>query len=311
MLANRLRKRKRHLAKWGRRRGISCYRLYERDIPDQPLIVDWYEGEAVVWAYRRKRDETDEQDREWLEGAVGEVRDALGLEPAQVFVKRRERQRGEKQYEPLGRERHVRVVKEHGLSFEVNLSDYVDTGLFLDHRPTRVRVREEAAGTHFLNLFGYTGAFTCYAAAGDAKTTTTVDLSRTYCSWARRNLEHNGVRDRDHHRVIRADCIDFLEKAVVSKRRYDLVVCDPPTFSNSKRMRESFSVRNAAEFLLDRCHTLLRRGGVLYFSTNDRRFRLPEAGLPPFDVEDVTEETIPDDFRNRRIHRCWRMVRRH
>lgn len=309
MLANRLRKRQRHLRKWARRRGITCYRLYERDIPDQPLVIDWYDGEVVVWAYERRKDETKEQDRAWLDAALAATREALELTPEQVFVKRRSRQKGEAQYGRLGDAGHVRVVEEGGLHFEVNLSDYLDTGLFLDHRITRGRVRDEAEGKDFLNLFAYTGSFSVYAAAGGAHRTRTVDMSATYCDWAKRNLALNGFEPGGEHRVLRHDCLRFLEGAAERPERYDLIVCDPPTFSTSKRMREAFSVSRHAGFLLARCHELLRPGGVLYFSCNERSFALPEGGLAPFEVTDVTRPTIPEDFRDERVHRCWRMVR--
>jgi 23S rRNA G2069 N7-methylase RlmK/C1962 C5-methylase RlmI len=308
-LANRLRKRFRHLRKWARRTGASCYRLYERDLPDHPLVVDWYDGEAVVWTYERKRDETPEAHDVWRAGVVGAVQSALDRTPEQVFVKHRERQKGAAQYERVDEGGHVRVVEEHGLRFEVNLSDYLDTGLFLDHRPLRARVREEADGKDVLNLFAYTGSFSVYAAAGGARRTRTVDMSRTYCEWAQRNLALNGFSQETEHRVLRRDCLEFLEDARERPERYDLIVCDPPTFSNSKRMQGSFSVQRDARFLLDRCNELLRPGGVLYFSTNDRRFSLPEAAAARFSVQDISERTIPEDFRNRRIHACWQLTK--
>lgn len=165
-LENRLRRRFKHLRKWARRRGITCYRVYERDIPDHPLVVDWYDGDAVLWLSRRKKDETPKQALAWEDGAIHAVTQALGLADARLFVKRRERQKGSAQYRRLGRRKAVKVVEEGGLRFEVNLSDYLDTGLFLDHRPTRGLVREAADGLDVLNLFAYTGSFSCYAAAG-------------------------------------------------------------------------------------------------------------------------------------------------
>jgi len=310
MFINRLRKRARHLRKWARRRGITCYRLYERDMPDQPAIVDWYDGEAVVWTLGRTRDDTPEAAEAWIDDVRESVIQALDLDEDRVFMKRRDRQRGRAQYERLERSRHVKTVEEGRLEFEVNLSDYVDTGLFLDHRVTRGLVRDDAEGRRFLNLFAYTGSFTCYAADGGASRTETVDLSGTYCRWARRNLQLNGFEDVNRHRVTQGDCRGFLDDAVDRRRRFDLIVCDPPTFSASKRMDGVFSVSRDAATLLDRCYRVLTPGGILYFSSNERRFRLPgDDDMPPFEVEDLTAKTIPEDFRNDRIHSCWRMVK--
>lgn len=306
MLANRLQKRFRHLRKWASRNDISCYRLYERDIPEYPLIVDWYDGEAVVWLYERNA----EDDETWHQDALEQIQAALELAPRQIFVKTRAVQRGlQQQYERFGKQSYTRLVQEHGLHFEVNLSDYLDTGLFLDHRPTRVLVREMAGGTRVLNLFAYTGSFTIYAAAGSAKATTTVDLSKNYCGWAVRNLKHNGIRESDQHRVIADDCFHFL---ATDKRSYDLIVCDPPTFSNSKRMnRGSFSVDRDHPELIQACLERLARGGTLIFSTNSRSFTLEETALPRgFQARDITAQTIPEDFRNDKIHRCWRIEKR-
>ncbi len=306
MLANRLQKRLRHLRKWASRNDISCYRLYERDIPEYPLIVDWYDGEAVVWLYERSA----EDDEAWHEDALEQIQAALEVTPRQIFVKTRAVQRGlQQQYERFGKQSHVRLVQEHGLNFEVNLSDYLDTGLFLDHRPTRVMVREIAGGKRVLNLFAYTGSFTIYAAAGGAKATTTVDLSKNYGGWAVRNLKHNGIRESDQHRVIADDCFHFL---ATDTRSYDLIVCDPPTFSNSKRMaRGSFSVDRDHPELIRACLGRLARRGTLIFSTNSRGFQMDDAALPRgFGAQDITQQTIAEDFRNDKIHRCWRIEKR-
>ncbi|MEZ4707649.1 MAG: class I SAM-dependent methyltransferase [Caldilineaceae bacterium] len=310
VLANRLRKRQRHLRKWARRSEVSCYRLYERDIPEYPLIVDWYEGEAVVWLYERTRDETDAQAMAFQAQALIEIQEGLALKPAQIFVKERQRQQGNSQYERLAQSGQVRIVQEQGLRFEVNLSDYLDTGLFLDHRNTRARVRSEAQGQSVLNLFAYTGSFTCYALDGGARATTTVDLSQTYCDWARRNLSHNGFAESAEHRIVQADCLAFLAEERQRRARYDLIICDPPTFSNSKRMAQSSFdvVRDHPRLIVD-CANLLDAGGVLYFSTNARRFALDERALQRnLQIEELTPQSLPEDFRNTHIHRCWRMA---
>ncbi len=307
-LANRFRRMHRHLRKWARRTGVTCYRLYEKDIPDQPLIVDWYDGDVVVWLYDRTRNETAEQAEAWVAAVTQAVCAGLDLTAGHVFLKRRfrqkDRQEGDGQYHRVAEQGAVKVVAEHGLQFEVNLSDYLDTGLFLDHRPTRQRVGGEAAGKRMLNLFAYTGAFTVYAAAGGAAATTTVDLSNTYLEWAARNLALNGIVVGDRHRIERADCLQWLEQA---RGSWDIIVCDPPTFSNSSSMRRAFAVDKDHVWMLGRIRNLLAPGGVCYFSTNFRGFRLAADAWPGGMVEDISDASVPKDFRNRRIHQCWRL----
>lgn len=317
-LANRLRRVYRHLRKWAKRTGVTCFRLYEKDIPDQPLIVDWYDGDAVVWAYDRTRNETPEQEDAWIAAVCGAVAAGLDLPAERIHLKRRfrqkDRQEGDGQYHRIGHQAAVKTVLEHGLSFEVNLSDYLDTGLFLDHRPTRLRVQGEAAGKRVLNLFAYTGAFTVHAASGQALTTTTVDLSNTYLDWATRNLALNGHVAGDRHRIVKADCLRWLSDAANAARsapihgRFDLIICDPPTFSNSTAMAKPFAIDRDHPWLLARLHDLLQPGGIAYFSTNSRSFRMDETALTAFaEATDISDTSIPEDFRNRKIHRCWRL----
>lgn len=308
MLANRLRKRQKHLRKWARRNDITCYRLYERDIPEYPCIVDWYDGEAVAWLYTRTKDETAVQEAQFRNHTLSEIQSGLDLQPEQIFVKERAIQSGlDTQYEKYGRDQHIRIIEEHNLNFEVNLSDYLDTGLFLDHRPTRQMVRERAQGKRILNLFAYTASFTVYAIAGGAAQTTTVDLSQTYCQWAERNLNHNNFRTSKQHQILAEDCLQYLTAATQRGEQYDLIVCDPPTFSNSKKMKQSsFSVDRDQSDLLLACGKLLGPNGELFFSNNSRSFKLDEAPLrSTFAIHDITVQTIPEDFRNGRIHHCW------
>ncbi len=313
-LANRLKRVHKHLRKWAKRTGVTCYRLYEKDIPDQPLIVDWYDGAAVCWAFERTRNETPADEEAWLVKVTEAIREGLSLPSEQVFLKRRfrqqDRQEGDGQYHKLASvdSRSVaKTISEHGLLLEVNLSDYVDTGLFLDHRPTRKRVGEEALGKRVLNLFAYTGAFTVHARAGRAASTTTVDLSNTYLDWAMRNLALNGFVDEPQHRIEKADCMKWLEGAPGRREQYDLIICDPPTFSNSKAMKAPFRVDLDHPWMIGQCAKLLSPSGVLYFSTNFRGFRLTTDKLPPLRIEDISEASVPEDFRNRKIHQCWRM----
>lgn len=302
MLANRLRKRARHLRKWARRQGVGCYRVYDRDIPEIPLAIDCYEGRLHMARYRRR----DEPGPDWMEAMAQAAGAALEVPRERIFIKERQRQRGVAQYERLDRQRERFEVHEGGHRFLVDLGDYLDTGLFLDHRLTRARVEREAAGARFLNLFCYTGAFTVYAAAGGARETTSVDMSRTYLDWARDNLARNGFTG-PAHRLVRADVDVYLDEARPGS--FDLAVLDPPTFSNSKKMQDVLDIQRDHVALVNRTLALLRAGGVLYFSTNYRRFKLDDAHIRARDVADITAETIPEDFRNQRIHRCWRMVR--
>jgi 23S rRNA (cytosine1962-C5)-methyltransferase len=309
--ANRLTRVYKHLKKWARRTDVTCFRLYEKDIPDQPLIVDWYDGEAVVWAFERTRNETTADEENWLKNITAAVAHGLAIPETKIFLKRRfrqsDRQDGDGQYHRLAEKSHIRSVAEHGLLFEVNLSDYVDTGLFLDHRPTRQCVRSEVQNKSFLNLFAYTGAFSVYARAGGARATTTVDLSNTYCDWVARNFALNNQLPHDNHRIIRADCLQWL---AAEKQHYDIIVCDPPTFSNSKSMRQTFRVDHDHSWLIARCTALLNPGGILYFSTNFRGFRLAADAIPAgITCTDISTTSVPEDFRNRKIHQCWRMVK--
>ncbi len=307
MLSNRLQKRKRHLQKWAKRSQITCYRLYNRDIPDYPAIVDWYDGEAVVWLYARKKDVTPAEEELWQAHTLEEIAKGLALPPEKIFVKERFRQTGlDVQYERVAQAGAIRLVQEQGLTFEVNLSDYLDTGLFLDHRQTRQMVREQAQDKRVLNLFAYTGSFTVYAVNGGAASSDTVDLSQTYCDWTVRNLKHNGVGSLAQHRVIRQDCLQFLREARRQRAQYDLIVCDPPTFSNSNRMKQaSFDVQRDHPALIQDCLQILAPGGHLFFSNNAKRFKIDESVLQTAVVTEITQQTVPEDFERKRSHRCW------
>jgi len=307
MFRNRLLKRAHHLRRWPAK-GITCYRLYDRDIPEAPLAVDTYEGHLHVAEYDRPHDRAPGSQADWLDLMVRAAAEALDVGSGDVFFKRRERQRGLSQYERQSDEGRTFVVGEGGLKFRVNLSDYLDTGLFLDHRITRSLVRDEAAGRRVLNLFAYTGTFTVYAAAGGARSTTTVDLSNTYLEWARENILLNGLGGRQHA-LVRSDVMAFL-RACPGNEVFDLAVVDPPTFSNSKMAEDNWDVQRDHAALLGLLAEHLAEGAVVYFSTNFRRFKLDEAVRAAFEAEEITARTIPPDFRNKRIHRCWRMVKR-
>lgn len=305
--SDRLVKRARHLRRWPTQLKITCYRLYERDIPEVPLIVDRYADRLHISEYDRPHDHTPGEHADWLDLMARTAGEALGVSWAHVFVKHRAPQRGQQQHQRQGDAGHVFEVTEGGLLFLVNMSDYIDTGLFLDHRITRAMVREEAPGKRFINFFGYTGTFSVYAAAGGASVTTTVDLSQPYLEWAKRNMVLNGFCGGEHT-YIRDDVFAFLGHHP-NQRTYDLAVVDPPTFSNSKRMETAWDIQRGHVWLLNRVLELMNPGGVIFFSTNFRRFKFEADSIAAGTIRDISEQTVPADFRNRRIHRAWRIVR--
>jgi 23S rRNA (guanine2445-N2)-methyltransferase / 23S rRNA (guanine2069-N7)-methyltransferase len=304
---DRLTKRARHLRRWPTQLGITCYRLYERDIPEIPLIVDRYADRLHVSEYERPHDRTPGEHADWLELMARTAGEVLAVPWDHVFVKHRAPQRGSLQHLRQGDQGHVFEVGEGGLRFLVNLSDYIDTGLFLDHRITRGLVRAEAAGKRVLNLFGYTGSFTVYAAAGGASTTTTVDLSPVYLEWAERNMALNGFAGLEH-RYIRSDASVFLQEHP-RQPSYDLAVVDPPTFTNSKKMDSAWDVQRGHVELLNGVLELMSPGGLVFFSTNFRRFKFDGEAVAAEAIREISEQTIPPDFRNRRVHRAWRIQR--
>ncbi|MFM7051206.1 MAG: class I SAM-dependent methyltransferase [Planctomycetota bacterium] len=326
MLGERLDNRMRHVAKWARKQGIACFRLYEKDIPEFPMIVDWYgdegwgetggpaTGDAVAWFFHRTKDDTLERERDYRVDAEAEILAGLNIPRERLFIKYRGRQRaedgGRDQYERFDSRGAVKVVREHGLRFEVNLSDYLDVGLFLDHRPTRLSVQQRAGGKRVLNLFAYTGAFSVHARAGGAARTTTVDMSRTYLDWYARNLALNGYALDDAHAAVHADCLQWLEAGPAAGEAYDIVVCDPPTFSNSKRMRaDSFAIDRDYPEVLRQIARFVAPGGEVFFSTNSRSFEFDPAQVPAgFGCHEISHRSVPEDFRNRKIHRCWRLA---
>lgn len=305
MFLNRIAKNYRHLRKWARREGIECFRVYDRDIPELPFALDVYGQRAQLQEYSPPVTDVRAQS-EWRSAMHAAAAQALQLPLQDVLLKQRHGQRPDAQYRKLGPRGEDFIVGEGGHRFIVNLTDYLDTGLFLDHRETRALVQSLAAGRRFLNLFCYTGSFSVYAAAGGAKTSTSVDLSNTYLDWARRNFELNGM-DAGRHRLIHADARWFVRDEAAAGQRYDLIVLDPPSFSNSKRMQGVLDVqRDHATFIRD-CVEILAPAGDLLFSTNLRSFRLDAAALAGLNVSDISAQTVPPDFRNRKIHKCWRI----
>ncbi|WP_312376058.1 bifunctional 23S rRNA (guanine(2069)-N(7))-methyltransferase RlmK/23S rRNA (guanine(2445)-N(2))-methyltransferase RlmL [Pseudomonas oryzihabitans] len=302
MFANRLQKNLKQLGKWARSQGVQCYRLYDADMPEYAVAVDLYGDRVHVQEYAPPRSIDPDKAQARLLDALAAIPQALNIDPSLVVVKRRERQSGTKQYERQAAQGEFLQVEEAGAKLLVNLTDYLDTGLFLDHRPLRLRLRQEAQGKRFLNLFCYTGAATVQAAVGGARSTTSVDLSRTYLDWARRNLALNGFSER--HRLEQGDVLHWLEN---DRGEYDLIFVDPPTFSNSKRLEGVFDVQRDHVALLDSAMAHLSRNGVLYFSNNFRKFELDASLAERYRVEEISASTLDPDFaRNPKIHRAWR-----
>lgn len=314
MFANRLKKNYKRLRKWARKADITCYRVYDADMPEYAVAIDLYEGAGPDagsrWVYVAEYASPKTIDpaaaARRLSEAMIAIPEVLDVPADAVTLRRRQRQRGSEQYERAETKVQRKVVSEGGLLFAIDLDTYLDTGLFLDHRMTRSMVRERAAGMRFCNLFGYTGSVSAYAAAGGAAATTTVDLSATYLKWAEHNFRLNDLIGPEHT-FVRADVAQWLEAQPAGS--YDLVFCDPPTFSNSKRMDDTFDVQRDYVALVTGAARLLAPGGELWFSTNRRGFKLDPEALSGLDTHEFTAETVPEDFARRpMMHRIWRVT---
>jgi 23S rRNA (cytosine1962-C5)-methyltransferase len=305
-LLNRLEKRARHLGRWAQREGTTAYRVFDRDIPSYHFAVDRFGDWAAVHEYPwQEGDPRHEARRAELLAALPV---ALGIDPGHLVTKVHLRHRwGESQYEKGEGSRRLEV-REGGLRFEVDLGPYLDTGLFLDHRGTRALVRERARGRRFLNLFCYTGSFSVYAAAGGAASTTSVDLSNSYLDWLQRNLELNQLAGPKHDRV-RADVLQWLPSAAKAGQHFDLIVLDPPSHSDSKKMEKSFEVQRDHPRLLAQTLELLSPDGTLIFSANFQQFELEARGLEAYAVKELTPASLPEDFKGKHPHRAWRIGR--
>ena len=309
--ANRLKKNFKKLSKWAKQNAITCYRIYDADLPEYAAAIDIYAGEQTwinVQEYEPPKTIDQHKADQRLAGLLSEIPHVLGVDNAQVFLKIRKKQRSTDQYEKHDDQGRFHIIEEGGCKLLVNFEDYLDTGLFLDHRPIRKLIQQQANNKRFLNLFAYTGSATVHAAMGGAKSTTTVDMSNTYIEWAKKNMALN--KNAGEHEFIQADCLDWLntEANEADRKQYDLIFLDPPTFSNSKRMDDVFDIQNDHVQLIKNATALLADNGVLYFSTNFRRFKMELSALSDLSIEDISASTIPEDFlRNPRIHYCWKI----
>ena len=302
--ANRLQKNIKKIEKWAKQQGLDAYRLYDADLPEYNVAVDRYGDHIVVQEYVAPKNIDENKARQRLLDAVTATLQVTGIETNKLILKVRQKQKGTNQYEKLANKGEYFYVNEYGAQLWVNLTDYLDTGLFLDHRLTRKMLGEMAKGKDFLNLFAYTGSATVHAALGGAKSTTTVDMSNTYLNWAEQNLILNDIEGKQH-KLIQADCLQWLEKC---DRQFDLIFVDPPTFSNSKRMEDSWDVQRDHIKLMRNLKRILRPNGTIVFSNNKRGFKMDFEALDELGLSavEISAKTLPLDFeRNKQIHNCW------
>lgn len=326
MFRNRLQKVYRHLRKQAEKAGVSCYRVYDHDLPEFPFCIERYGEKLYMAEYKRRHGMTENEHNTWLEKCIELTGEILGAGKEDIFLKLRQRKPGRLgQYQKFGEVQHEFEVEENGLKFIVNLSDYLDTGFFLDHRVTRQIVREQSSGKKVLNLFAYTGSFSVYAAAGlpavadigmnanekrpakvgGAAEVVTVDLSKTYLKWAERNMRLNGFSDETRYRYIHTDVKQYLK--TIPAGYFDIIILDPPTFSNSKRMDDILDIQRDHAELINDCLTALKKEGLLYFSTNFRKFSMETDKINSAEIRDITKATTPFDFEGRLFRFCYRI----
>lgn len=303
-IENRMAKNLKKLRKWLNKENIQAFRIYDKDIPEYPFVIDIYKDFAIVY---EKISKTQEVPLEVRSKHINHVYDALKnllqIEENNIIIKRREVQKGTEQYEKLSETKERIVISEGECDFYINPYDYLDTGLFLDHRPLRQIILKSSNRKKVLNLFAYTGSISVFAASGGA-TVTTVDMSNTYINWAKDNFRLNDLKINDH-KFIRDNAFEFLRE---DKEKYDIIILDPPSFSNSKKMQGSFDVQRDHSGLIHLCMNRLNKDGVLYFSNNNRKFQIDPEIAENYQVTDITFQTIPQDFRDQKIHKCFKII---
>lgn len=308
MFENRLLKVYRHKSKLAKRQNISCYRIYDHDLPEFPFCIELYDEKIYLAEYLRRHGMSDEEHEAWLDECLLLISKLLNVKVEKIFIRQRKRM-GHKteQYEKLNEAKDFFTVEESGLKFLVNLSDYLDTGLFLDHRITRQMVREQSSGKRVLNLFCYTGSFSVYAAAGNAASVISVDLSKTYLNWAEDNFVINRLKDRSKYFFVHADVKQYLK--TLPAESFDLVIIDPPTFSNSKRMKDFLDVQRDHVELINDILRAVSANGAIYFSTNFTKFILDETNIKAASIKDITKATTPFDFEGRLKRWCYKILK--
>jgi 23S rRNA (cytosine1962-C5)-methyltransferase len=304
MFQNRLLKMWKHYSKLAKRQEVACFRFYDHDLPEFPFAIEWYDGAVHAAEYKRRHGMEDTEHEAWLQACREVIAAVLEMPQENIFMKQRQRKAGRQgQYEKFDEQKTERIVPEGGLKFIINLTDYLDTGLFLDHRITRNMVREQSEGKRVLNLFCYTGSFSVYAAHGGARSVTSVDLSKTYINWAKRNMQYNKLYKDDRHEFVHADVMEVIND--LPANTFDIIVCDPPTFSNSKRMEETFDVQRDHVVLLKKLLKALTLDGKIFFSNNYRGFQIERDAIPAAVVKDITGPTTPFDFQGRLHRACF------
>lgn len=307
MFENRLLKVYKHRSKQAQRQGITCYRVYDHDLPEFPFSIELYGDKVYVAEYLRRHGMEEDEHEAWLNDCLEVISKILSVDIEHIYVRQRRRMshRSQQQYEKTGVQKEFFAVEENGLQFLVNLTDYVDTGLFLDHRITRQMVREQSAGKRVLNLFCYTGSFSVYAAAGGAASVTSVDLSKTYLGWAEDNFALNNLTNKNKFHFIHADVKQYLK--TLQPNSFDLVIMDPPTFSNSKRMNDFLDIQRDHVELLNDVLAATTDGGTVYFSTNFTKFALDSASIKASNIKDITKSTTPFDFEGKLKRWCFKI----
>lgn len=308
MFQNRLQKMWKHYSKIARKQEVFCFRFYDHDLSEFPFAIDFYDGVIHAAEYKRRHGMEEDEHLQWLEACKTVIAIVVETAPENIYIKIRQRKEGRQgQYEKFGEQKAEKIVRENGLNFILNLTDYLDTGLFLDHRITRNMVREEARGKNVLNLFCYTGSFSVYAAHGGAAHVTSVDLSKTYINWAKRNMQYNKLYNDSKHEFVQADVLEVINE--LPANTYDLIICDPPTFSNSKRMDSNFDVQRDHVSLLKKLLKATKEEGKIFFSNNYHKFQLDRDAIPAFDIKDITGATTPFDFQGRLNRVCYLLTK--
>ena len=308
MFENRLTKVYKHKAKFAKRNNITCWRVYDHDIPEYPLCIELYDDKVYVAEYLRRHGMNDDEHEIWLDDCLDIIAKILNVAVEKIFVRQRKKMHHRsQQYERLNEQKEFFTVEENGLKFLVNLTDYLDTGLFLDHRITRQIVKEQSHKKRVLNLFCYTGSFSVYAANGGAASVTSVDLSKTYLNWAEDNFTINHFKDKSKYFFVHADVKQYLK--TLQPDSFDLVVMDPPTFSNSKRMKDFLDIQRDHVELLNDVLKAVSPNGIIYFSTNFSKFILDKEKIKASEIKDITKQTTPFDFEGKLNRWCFRIVK--
>ncbi len=306
MFENRLTKVFKHKKKQASKQEVSCWRVYDHDIPEFPVCIELYDDKVYIAEYLRRHGMTDEEHNLWLDDMLAVVIKILGLDINNIYLKqRRKMDHRNQQYEKVDSVKEFFEVLENGMKFRINLDDYLDTGLFLDHRITRKMVKDQCKDLSVLNLFCYTGSFSVYAAIGGASKVVSVDMSNTYISWAEENFKTNELIDPDKYIFLREDVIQYLDKYTGPK--YDIIIVDPPTFSNSKKMKDFFDVQQHHVSLINNCIKILNDGGTVYFSTNLTTFQIDKESIKATTIKDITKQTTPFDFEGKLQRWCYKI----